>query len=141
MAAKKAIGTVLKVGDGASPEVFTAIAGLSSITGPEFQAAEIDVTSMDTTGGFTERITGLKSPGNISATLYFDASLAQHQAILDDFNAGTQKNYRLELATFSPAKYFSFAGTVQQLSYSFSTDGAQQANFQLQIAGNVTDNF
>ena len=53
MAAKKAIGTVLKVGDGASPEVFTAIAGLSSITGPEFQAAEIDVTSMDTAGGFT----------------------------------------------------------------------------------------
>jgi len=137
MAAKKAIGTLLKVGDGASPEVFTTIAGLSSIEGPTFSAAEIDVTSHDTTGGFRERITGLKDAGTITGTLFFDAALTQHQNLLADFNANTQRNYRLELATFSPAKYFAFAGSISEFSFTFDVDGAQQANFTVQINGNA----
>lgn len=138
MAAKQAIGTLLKVGNGASPEVFTTIAGISSITGPQFTANEIDVTSHDTTGGYREKITGLKDAGSVSGTIYFDASLTQHQALLTDFNNNTRKNYRLELATFSPARYFAFAARIQEVNYSFDVDGAQQATITFQIDGNAT---
>jgi predicted secreted protein len=141
MAAKKAIGTLLQVGDGASPEVFTTIGGLSSITGPNFTSNSIDVTSHDTTGGFREKITGLKDAGQISGTLFFDCSLSQHQALLDDYKANTAKNYRLVLATFSPQKYFSFSATPSEVNYTFNVDGAQEAQVTFEISGDATENF
>jgi len=141
MAAKKAINSALQVGDGASPEVFTTIGGLSSITGPNFTSNTIDVTSHDTTGGFREKITGLKDAGSISGTLFFDAALAQHQALLDDYKANTKKNYRLVLATFNPTKFFSFSATPSEVNYTFGVDGAQEAQVTFEISGDATDNF
>lgn len=141
MAAKKAIGTLLQVGDGASPEVFTTVAGISNISGPNFTSSEIEVTSHDTAGGFRETITGLKDAGSVSGDLWFDASLSQHKALLTDFKNNTQKNYRLVLATFSPQKYFSFAATPAEVGYAFPVDGAQTANCSFRINGSVSDNF
>lgn len=54
------IGAALKMGDAASPEVFTAIGNLTSF-GLEMQADDVDATHLLSTSGFREYKQGFKS--------------------------------------------------------------------------------
>lgn len=53
-------GTLLKMGNGASPQTFTTIAEVVSIDGFGFSASELEVTHMESPGGYLERISGMK---------------------------------------------------------------------------------
>ena len=50
---------------------WTRLAEVNSITGPSFSKTQIDVTSMDTTGGYREFISGLKDAGEITLAMNF----------------------------------------------------------------------
>ena len=51
-AAKAGVGTTFSVGDGASPEVFTAIGEIVNASGPNISAEQIEVTTLDSSGGY-----------------------------------------------------------------------------------------
>ena len=87
------VGTQLKIGDGGSPEAFTAIAEVRNISGPGFDSEEIDCTSLDSTAGFREYIQGFKDGGELSFQLNFIPS--QRANIFANYIAGTTHNWQL----------------------------------------------
>lgn len=60
----RALGTKLLLGT-------TAVAGLTSIGGLELSADTIDVTTLDSDGGYREFIGGFKDAGEVSVSGYF----------------------------------------------------------------------
>lgn len=91
-------GTLLQRGDGATPENFTTIAEVGSISGPTLQADLIDVTNHSSPSRYKEYIQGLKDGGELTFDLNFQPNEATHKAstgVLGDWNTGTRKNYRL----------------------------------------------
>lgn len=89
-------GSIFSRGDGATPtEAFTAIAEVTSITGPNMTAETIDVTNMDS-GGWREFITSLKDAGEVSFGLNFQPGATSHIALIQDEIDTQVRNYRIE---------------------------------------------
>ena len=65
--AAPAVGTIIQVYDGR----WIALDDVSDISGPDFTKDEIDVTALDTTGGFRSFIGGLKDAGNVTLEMNF----------------------------------------------------------------------
>ena len=91
----KGVGTILERGDGASPEVFTAIAKIVSISGPEESKDELDDTTLDSAGGYKEFVSGLKDGGSMTLALNYNPADTGQAALQTDYAAGTKQNYRL----------------------------------------------
>ena len=58
-----AFGTLIKKGDGASPEVFTAVAQVQGITGPGQKADTIETTTHNQANAYKTYIAGLMEGG------------------------------------------------------------------------------
>lgn len=128
------VGTQLLVGDGGSPvEVFAAIAEVLTLTGPELAAEEIEVTNLDSAGGFKEFITGLVEGGTISLDLNWIKG-ANQVTLRDDVAAGTQRNYRITFSD-SPATVANFAGVVTAFSFSTEPNSQIQSSATVRITG------
>jgi predicted secreted protein len=65
------------MGDGADPEVFTAIANVHNLGGPEITKAALDVTAHDG-NGWMDFVGNLKDGGEISLELNWDPGEATH---------------------------------------------------------------
>ena len=93
--AKIANGTLFKIGDGASPEVFTTIPECMRLGGPTIRFDLLDVTSHDTTGFFREFIPGLADGERITASVNWRPSNTVHKGIRVDSYARTLRNFKL----------------------------------------------
>lgn len=91
--AKIANGTLFKIGDGASPEIFTTIPECMKIAGPNIKFDLLDVTSHDSAGFFKEYIPGL-ADGDVvttdinwrpSNTIHILLRTNQYGRVLTDF--------------------------------------------------------
>jgi hypothetical protein len=72
------LGTQIKIGNGASPEVFTLVGEPTDIDGPEVTQDYVDFTHMQSTGGFKEEKPTWKSSGNVTFTCaYVDDDAGQ----------------------------------------------------------------
>lgn len=65
--AVRALGTTLEIGTGTP----IAVGGLTEITGLSLSADTIDVTTLDSDGGYREFIGGFKDAGEVSLSGYF----------------------------------------------------------------------
>jgi hypothetical protein len=128
-AAVKGIGTTFGVGDAASPEVFTTIAEILTISGPNISAEEIEVTNLDSPNDFKEYISGLKDGGTIDLEVNWIKG-TQQVALRDAIAAGTKDNYELTFPT-SPVTTAVFLGL--PLSMGFSADPASQVTASISI--------
>jgi len=99
-------------GDSTSNESFTAIPEIKSYTSSGIDAAEIGVTSIDSSLGFREFITGFKDPGTVTLTINFTRD--GYDDFLADVNANTARNYRLILGDTN-ATQFDFLARVSNL--------------------------
>lgn len=86
-------GTLLKRGDGADPEVFTTLAGLTNVTGPGVSRETLDVTAHDSADGYREFLGGVKDAGEVSVDVNYDPSV--HDVWLDDLDDVNPRNYEL----------------------------------------------
>lgn len=93
MAGIDAFGTQLKRGDGGSPEVFTAIADATGISGPGLSRETLDVTSHGSPDQWMEFLGGLKDGGEVSVDVNYQP--ANHDTLIDDFNDDAPRNYQL----------------------------------------------
>lgn len=66
-----AYGTLLKIGDGDSPEVFTAIAEVNTIGGPGLSLDPIEITHHESPNAWKERVGGLLDGGEVSLDVNF----------------------------------------------------------------------
>lgn len=129
-------GMVIKRGNGASPEVFTAIPEVRSINGPDGSASEIDVTDLSSTS--REFRMGLKDEGTITLDMMFIPANTVHAGLRTDRANRTLRNFQL-LFTDSPATTWSFAAYVQGLSVSNEVDAVTTASVTLRISGSITE--
>ncbi len=130
-AALPAINTLLKLGNGASPEVFTTIANVSSITGLQLSANVVDVTSHSTSVPWRQKITTLLDAGDLTFDLFFIPSDTGHQQLLTIFqekNGTTDglRDYQLWFPDGVPTKY-QFAAYISKFSLTEPVDNVVRA--------------
>ena len=92
-AALEAQGMEVKIGNGASPEVFTAIPEIKTFSGPSGSAAVIDVT--DLSSAAKEKRMGLADEGQLSFTINYIPSDTQHTALRAARAALTETNFKM----------------------------------------------
>lgn len=105
---KRALGTKLSKGTTTPVE----IAGLTSIGGIEITADTIDVTTLDSDGGYREFIGSFKDGGEVAIEGFFEPDTTSGQvALQDSLDAGTPEDYKITFPT-TPAAEWSFKGVV-----------------------------
>ena len=129
------VGTQFKRGDGASSEAFVAIAEVNQITGPSMTREQIDVTSLDSTGGYREYIAGFRDGGTVELNMNFTRT--GYETLKDDFEADANVNYQICLAD-TDTTVLSFAGLVTDLPMSIPTDDKITVDVTVKITGEVT---
>lgn len=100
MAASQALngfGTLFKRGDGAGPEVFTAIAEVVDITPPALSKDTFETTHHTSDDQYKEYLPGLRDAGEVSVTLNFLPGDTGQEGLLSDFNSNTKRNFQIVL--------------------------------------------
>ena len=133
--AKTGIGGSLRVGNGASPEVFTDIAEIVSIDGPNLSLDEKDATTLDSGGG-KQSIPGLIDYGSYDIELLFTKHATQTQ-LRGDSVARTERNYRVTRPT-SPTTVETFRGYVSKWGQGMSPQDPMSAKVTLKINSAIT---
>lgn len=132
-------GVKLQRGDGATPtETFATIADVLSVKGPTETAKLVDVTSLSSTGGYREYLTGLKDGGEVS----FDVSLsndASHQGLHSDFAGNVLRNFKLLLTDdVTTPTSIAFAARVSEFSLDAAVDQQVKGSIKLKLSGAPT---
>ncbi len=146
MAGLFAKGTGLYVGDGASPENFTKVSNVKSITGPGFNVTIVDTTTHSTVGNYREKAAVLIDAGKLTFNVNFDPSdttLAPTTGLFDTLSNLEEKNYQLR---FPPSDTLgtrmNFRAFVTGHSFTFPVDNIVDASIQMEIDGEpVWDTF
>ena len=125
-------GTVLKVGNGASPEVFTAITNIVSIDGPTSQNSEKEVTHLGSTA--KEFRPGLNDYGDMNCEIEFDERDTVHAGLRTDFRNRTTRNFQL-IDAGSPQQTYNFSGYWKTLPLSFKPDDIVRSSAVLRVTG------
>ena len=133
MAVQKGSAVLIKVGNGASPEVFTTIGALrsSSIT---INTEQIDITNKDSARNRILLANAGIHSFSISGSGIFDDG-ASHQTILTAFSAAAFINFQ-----FLVPDYNTFTGAFQVTSIEYSGEYNDSAQYSLSFesAGAVT---
>lgn len=133
--ARTGIGGTLEVGNGASPEVFTAIAEIVSVDGPSLSIEEKDATTLDS-GGVKQSIPGLVDYGQLDIELLFTKH-STHTALRNDATARAERNYRITFPT-SPTTIGAFSGYVNKWGQNMNPNDPMRANVGLKINSAVS---
>ena len=126
-------GVQLKRGNGATPEVFTAIAEVLSIEPPEIMHEAVESTN-HTTGYRTFAPGKLKEVAEFTATIHYSPTDATHNAtagLLADLVAGTEHNYQLVFPNVG-ATTWTFAALVTSFKPS-SADADSPETLQAEV--------
>jgi predicted secreted protein len=127
------VGTVFGRGNGSSgTETFTPLAEVNSITGPNKTRDTIDVTSLDSEGGYREFIAGFRDGGEVSLEMNF--TYATYDIINDDFESEDSVNYQIELPDGTS---FTFTGLVTAVGLAVPLDDKVTSSVTVKISGQV----
>lgn len=125
-------GTVLKVGNGASPEVFTTIPNIVSIDGPTSQNSEKEVTNLSSTA--KEFRPGLNDYGELNCSIEWDERDTVHAGLRTDFRNRATRNFQL-IDAGSPQKTYNFSGYWKTLPLAFQPDDVVRSSAVLRVTG------
>lgn len=133
--AKFGYGTLVKMGDGGSPETFTAIAELrGDISLPGMESDEIEVTTHNNAvnGRAKEKILGLIDPGTLEFEVNYIATDATHIAMRQAMYNQTKKNFQLLSPT---GDLTTLSGYVQSMPRTYPVGDAINAQIKILITG------
>ena len=130
------LGATIAFGDGASPEVFTSVAEVVSMSGPNFSRESVDFTHMSSANDYKEFKPGMKDGGEVTFEgrwLPGDSSHDASTGVLSLFEAGSIDNWKL---TFPDGSDFTFAAFVTGLSPSIGgVDDPVNMSVTLKVSG------
>lgn len=129
-------GMTIARGDGASPESFTTIPEVRTISGPDGSANQIDTTDLSSSA--KEFRMGLRDEGSVTLGMMFIPANAVHAGLRTDRASGTERKFRITF-TDSPATVWEFSAYVQGLSISNEVDSTTDATVTLLITGGVEE--
>ena len=128
------VGTKFRRWDGTN---WDDIAEINSITGPNKSRDTIDVTSLDSTGGYREFIGGFRDGGTVTLPMNFTRTT--YDLMNTDFESDTLQNYEIFLPD-DEATSFEFAALVTELGLAVPVDDKITADVTLKVSGQVTVN-
>lgn len=133
-----AYGTLLKRGDGGSPETFTTVPEVRSISGPSMETDEADVTTHSSAalGSFRQFILTLIDAGAVEFDMNYVPSDPVHIGIKNDFLGRTTRNWQLVLP--GSIQTISFTGYVKTFPFEFPVDDAITAKVSIRLTGAPT---
>ena len=108
---------------------------VTSITGPTMTRDFIDVTSLDSTGGYREFITGFRDAGTISMNMNFTRD--SYDNLKTDFESATLQNYQIILSDVENSA-IEFEGLVTEIPITIPTDDKISVDCTIKITGAVT---
>ena len=131
------VGTTFARGAGntSGSEDFTTIAEINSISGPNKTRSTIDVTSLDSTGGYREFITSFRDAGEVTLEMNFTRD--GYEDMNTDFESDTIVEYRITLPDTGNT-ILDFTGYVTALGSSIPLDDKVTASVTIKISGQVT---
>ncbi|MFC8494709.1 phage tail tube protein [Streptomyces sp. NPDC057235] len=135
MAGIDGFGTQFKRGDGAGPEVFTALANVGSISAPSLTRKTIDVTAHDSPDAWGEHVGGVKDGGEVSFDVHYDP--AQHDVLISDFNDEDPRNYKIVFPD-DAATTWSFAAVMTGFKATAPVDDKLSASLTFKLSGKPT---
>ena len=125
------VGTKFKRWNGSA---WVDIAEINSITGPSMSRDTIDVTSLDSTGGYREFIPGFRNAGTVVLAMNF--TRATYETMLNDFESNTIQNYQIVLPDVENTG-LDFEGLVSELPLTIPADDKVTADVTIQVTGKV----
>ena len=129
MAKLAAYGTQLK-------KAGTTIAAVSSLSGPDLDAENIDVTTHDSVNATKEFVAGLIDAGEIAGQIVFDPNVATHIALWNDLVARTSASYSIVFPFTGGVETVTFTAFVRHFGpIQAQPNGAVTAPFALKVAG------
>lgn len=128
-------GVQLAVGDGSSPENYTLIPQITTMSGPGGSASVIDVTTLDSTA--REKAMGLPDEGQLSFEMVYNPNNTVQDGLRVKRAARTLHNFELTL-TDSPATVFLFSAYVLEFTQGYAVDEVAMVSVTLEISGPVT---
>jgi len=113
------------------------VAEVNSITGPTMTRSTIDVTSLDTIGGYRESITGFRDAGTVTLAMNFTD--LGYTNLLADFESVELNWYRIILSD-PGVTTIEFQGLVTELPIDIKPDDKVTATCTIKITGAITLN-
>ena len=134
MAATKSQGTTLKFTPAGGSQV--TVGRLSSVGEIQSDSEELDVTTLESEGGYREYIQGLRDCGEVELTGYHDAGDAGQKALRGAYASGKNGAFLVE---FPDGSKVNFSGFVKSHTIgSAEVDGAVGFGAVVRISGSVT---
>lgn len=137
--AKAGVGTIFRRWNPlkAGTNKWENIAEINSITGPGMSRDTIDVTSLNSTGGYREFITGFRKAGTVALKMNFTRHT--YELMKDDFESDTLQNYEIVLPD-SENTTLEFSGLVTELPLTIPADDKMTTDVTIQVSGQVVIN-
>lgn len=128
------VGTQFKRSTNGSSNPFVAIAEVNSISGPNMSRDTIDVTSLDSTGGYREFIGGFRDAGEVSLEMNF--TLNGYDQMKDDFESSATMFYQIVLPDTGNTT-LQFEGLVTSLGTEVPMDDKVTCSVTIKVSGAV----
>ncbi len=128
------LGGLFELGNGASPEVFTAITQVHAV---DFSGEKRDtqkVTTADNTDGVDRFVGTTKDPGDASVDLIWNPADTTHQS-LQTASDGLAHNFKRVIGSHTR----SFAGIITSLTFKEEIDKPTKASLKIKITGPITE--
>lgn len=131
-------GTLLQRGDGATPENFTTVGEVLSITGPNLALNIVDATHMESPGATQEFIPGLIDPGTITMNLAFVPSNTTQSNLVTDLKNRTKRNFQIVFPDTGTTTW-SFAGYVTGWAVTAPINDRLTADVTVKVTSVITE--
>ena len=134
MAVSNSQGTTLKFTPEGGTQV--TVGKLTSVGEIQPEAEEIDITTLDSTGGYREFMQGFRDSGEVELSGYHDAQDAGQKALREAFSTGKNGAF---IVSFPDGTDVKFSGFIKSHTIgSVEVDGAVGFGAVVRISGPVT---
>jgi len=113
------------------------IAEVRSINGPTLSRETIEVTSLDSTGGYREYIPSFRDGGTVSLNMHFTRN--GYEAMKTDYQSSSLVDYEIVLPDTEQSA-IEFSGYVTNLPLNITYDDAITMDVEIKVTGEVTIN-
>lgn len=138
-AAQMGAGAAFGIGDGASPETFTNLAEVVSITPPSDNTDIIDVTHMGSVNRTREFIAGFIDPGDVSMEMNFVPGSAADVAVQALRGLATTTNFRITFPDGTAGSVtWIFAGFLSGYEPAIPLDDKMSATVTVKVSSSFT---
>lgn len=125
------------IGDGSSPQSYSNLEEVLSITGFGKQNDLLDVTNFDSPVGTREFIAGLADGSEITVECNYTGATNQ-DALRGYVNSGLTKNFRIQNQNQSPHENFKFDAVCMAWTIDPSPTEQNRITFVLKITGDIS---